>query len=81
MIEDNTFNSLNWRSVDWEKLNELISGWTVCGAEPIDYPLTDGAIIYLKDSNGNLAALELGQEPDGESFYIQIAKIPSGAGM
>lgn len=81
MISDKDFNNLSWDSINGEKLNELISGWTVCGAEPIDYPLTDGAIIYLKNKNGEYAALELGQEPEKQGFYIQYAKMSSGAAL
>lgn len=78
MITDEVFDSLSWKNVDGQQLNGLITGWTVCGAEPINYPITDGAIIYLRDASGNLAAIEMGQEPGGDRFYIRYAKIPSG---
>ena len=81
VISDKDFNSLIWNTIDGEKLNELLSGCIICGAEPIDYPLTDGAIIYLRDASGEYAALELRQEPEEQSFYIQFAKIPSGAAL
>lgn len=79
IITDEVFDSLSWENVDGRQLDGLITGWTVFGAEPIDYPITNGAIIYLRDASGNLAALELGQEPGGDMFYISYAKIPSEA--
>ena len=78
IITDEVFDSLSWENVDGRQLDGLITGWTVFGAEPIDYPITNGAIIYLRDASGNLAAIEMGQEPGGDRFYIRYAKIPSG---
>lgn len=55
-------------------LDSLVNGCVIVGAEPIDYPLTDGAIIYLKEKSGAVLALELGAGPDNGEFYIKLAR-------
>lgn len=77
MLTDEAFNNLSWNKIDGEQLSELISGCTILGAEPTGYPLTDGAIFYLQDNSGNLAALELEVCIDEEAILnIKLAKIP-----
>ncbi len=75
-------DNLSWEEVDGEQLQSIIEGLTVCGAEPIDYPLTDGAIIYLT-GKGKLIALELGtnyEAANENGLYIKIANIPDEEG-
>lgn len=78
MISDEEFNGLSWENIDGRELEALISGRRVRGVEPIDYPLTDGIIIYLQDNSGGLLALEVGtdSEQNGRSFYTDIARVP-----
>lgn len=80
MIADEVFNSLVWETVDGAGIGELVRGRTVCGAEPIDYPLTSGAVLYLTDRAGNMTAVELGLRRDAsaveEDFYIRAASVP-----
>lgn len=78
-ITDNVFNNLSWEPVDGESLDRMLEGLTVIGAEPTDYPLTDAVIIYLKDREGDILALDIGAdidntEPERNPFYINIAK-------
>lgn len=81
-ITDETFNNLKWRLIDGRKLESKIAGLTIVGAEPTDYPLTDGITLYLKDKAGKLTALDIGADyitakNDYNPFYMQIAKIPA----
>jgi len=77
-LSDNKFDRLSWEQVDGQKVDSLITGLEVVGAEPIDYPVTDGLIIYLKDTEGNTTALDIGnaytEYPDENPFYIAIAR-------
>lgn len=78
-LTDRASNMLSWEPVDGKQLDRLTEGLTVVGAEPINYPSTDGAILYLKDSKGDLLALEIGADiyntETGENpFYIMLAK-------
>ena len=78
-LTDNEFNRLSWEQVDGLKVDSLITGREVVGAEPISYPVTDGLTIYLKDTEGNITALDIGadiytEDPDENPFYIAIAR-------
>lgn len=78
-LNDNEFNRLSWEQVDGLAVDSLITGLEVVGAEPTDYPVTDGLTIYLKDAQGNITALDIGadiytEDPDENPFYIAIAR-------
>ncbi len=75
VIADLLERAKDFAPVDGEKLDELISGCTIVGAEPIDYPCTDGALLYLKDGSGALAILELGVDEENGGLYIQLARV------
>ena len=73
-FDDNTI----WEPAEAQTIAEAIEGSTVTGAEPIDYPATDGLIIYLIGRSGRQLALEIGADPDtdpatGNPFYIRFA--------
>ena len=69
---------LEWEPVMAKTLARAIEGSTVTGIEPIDYPLTDGLIVYLTDRNGRQLVLEIGADPmtgpEENPFYIKIAE-------
>ncbi len=71
---------LLWEPAEAQTVAEAIAGGTITGAEPIDYPLTDGLILYLTGKSGNQLALDIGAVPDGgpdtNPFYIRLAVIP-----
>ena len=78
-LTDNEFNRLSWEQVDGLKVDSLITGLEVVGAEPTSYPVTDGLTVYLKDTKGNITALDIGADiyteaPDEHPFYIAIAR-------
>ncbi len=78
-LADNEFNRLGWEQVDGLKVDSLITGLEVVGAEPTSYPVTDGLTIYLKDTEGNITALDIGadiytEDPAENPFYIAIAR-------
>ena len=83
--EDKDYNNLEYSPVDGEALDALIEGMEVIGAEPIDYPLTDGITIYLRAKDGSTKALEIGTdifntEPEENPFYISMATFPANKG-
>lgn len=69
---------LEWEPVMAKTLARAIEGSTVTGVEPIDYPLTDGLIVYLTDRSGRQLVLEIGADPmtgpEENPFYIKIAE-------
>lgn len=56
------------------KINKLIEGAMVIGAEPTDYPCTDEVTIYLKKKSGKCFALRFGTDV-GHPFYIDVASL------
>ena len=79
--EDEDYNNLEYSPVDGEALDALIEGMEVIGAEPTDYPLTDGITIYLRASDGSIKALDIGTDiystdPEENPFYVSVATFP-----
>lgn len=72
---DKALDQTEWKEIDGEELDEILRGKTVAGAEPIDYPLTDGAIFYLTGKDGELSALEIGIDiyDNDSQIYIKYA--------
>lgn len=67
-----------WKAVDGQDLERLLKGKTIAGADPIDYPLTDGVLFYLTGDSGALTVLEIGCDPfygEDDGFYIRYAEI------
>lgn len=65
------YNSIKWRKTDGARLDKLLTGCTITGAELIDYPFTDGVIIYMKNEKGRALALQIESDPDElDSFLI-----------
>lgn len=73
------FDNAHFTEIDGEQVKELITGFTVCGAEPIDYPETDGLLLYLKGTDKYIC-VDIGQDPFSDAgFYIQYAEMEKGA--
>lgn len=80
-IDDHTFDTLEWDAVDGAELHNIITGQTITGAEPIDYPDTDGILISLKDPDtGTARILEILYDSLSADFYIHIARVPDSKG-
>lgn len=45
------------QAADPGRLDDLTRGAVILGAEAVDYPLTDGIILYIKTPAGEVAAL------------------------
>lgn len=86
MEEEIAIERLDWRRASMGTLVRKITGGTITGAEPINFPGTDGIIIYLSSADGQRLALDIGAawlqaDPGENPFYLQIAEIPgSGQG-
>ncbi len=76
VIEDAVFDNLEWKEVDGEELHNIVAGMTVAGAEPIDYPATDGMILYFRSPAGDLIAVDISSDPYTQEFYILMAQVP-----
>lgn len=76
-IDDRTFDALEWAEVDGAELHNIITGQTITGAEPIDYPDTDGILISLQHrTTGAVTVLEVIHDSLTDGFYIHLAKVP-----
>lgn len=69
-------DTTNWKNLDGARLDEILTGCTITGAEPIDYPLTDGFILYLRNAEGQEMALNVDGDPTEpeEYFTMQLAR-------
>lgn len=80
MIDDQTFNKLNWDRVDELELDTLIKDATILGTDAVDYPLTDAVILYIKTPSGELYALQFEVDlynPDAEdAIRVLLAPLP-----
>lgn len=72
------YDEVKLEDVPGEKLGELLRGMRVDWAEPIDWPFTDGAILYLSGEDGKQLVLELGYDSAGITsdtpFYLRAGE-------
>lgn len=57
-VTEEVFNNLDWEDVEDTSVDSLLEGKTVVGVELVDYPLTDGMLIYFRETDGRLWVLE-----------------------
>ena len=76
MIPIEDISGLDFAELDGMKLDELLSRARITGAEPINYPLTDGIILYIQDPQKRRAALLIEQDPEEDRFSVKIARLP-----
>ena len=76
MIPIEDISGLDFVELDGMKLDGLLSRARITGAEPIDYPATDGAILYIQDPQKRRAALVIEADPAEDRFTIKIARLP-----
>lgn len=70
---DKEYDSLIYKDVDPEEIDDLIRGAVVLGSETIDYPLTDGMILYLKRPAGDVISVAFDVDAD-EKGLISLIK-------
>lgn len=66
-----------YKRADPEQLDKLTRGAVVLGMEPIDYPVTDGMILYLKRPAGDVIGVMFevdGAEQAGGVFGLLSTK-------
>lgn len=61
-----------YKDVDPETLDDLTRGAVILGTETIDYPLTDGMIIYLKRPAGDVIGVLFDIDTDEKGLIDQI---------
>ncbi len=73
LSEDDT--PLTWKSIDGLELHKLLKDSILKKIEPIDYPHTDGVLMYVLDTTGRIMILDIGNstltEDNSEPFYIR----------
>ena len=71
---ETTLESLTWTEIGTSEdtLSRVLEDSGIYSAEPVDYPLTDGLLLYISDRNGKPRILEIsiadGFIDDPESF-------------
>lgn len=53
-------------------MDSLLEGNKIIGCEPINYPATDGVIIYLEDSAGKIRVLTIETTEEDPTKYIGV---------
>lgn len=75
-FSDEKFNSLEWKSCDWDELNDMISGLKVIGAEPCGLPLAEapfareGVCIYFRMKDNGVLAISIDPDFDGPQLIV-----------
>ena len=68
---------LTWKAIDGLELDELLKDSNVKRVDPVDYPCTDGVLMYFLDTVGRIIILDIGNsalhDEEGKPFYIQAA--------
>lgn len=86
-ILEELFDRLEWEEVEDISVDSLLEGKTVVGVELVDYPLTDGILIYWRETDGRLWVLEASAasayyidpvEDDENPLIFQKAAFPAG---
>lgn len=75
MIPNIEIETLNYKDVSKQNsagIDALLTGYRITGAELIDYPLTDGILLYLQGKGENKKVLEIGLNWDGD-FEINLS--------
>lgn len=68
LCDTQLYNTHMWNAkemeIDGRMLDDMVKGAMILGAEPVDYPLTDGICLYLKLATGEPVTLEIeGADP------------------
>lgn len=66
-VLEELFDHLEWEEVEDISLDTLLEGKTIVGVELVDYPLTDGILIYWREMDGRLWVLEASA---ASAYYI-----------
>lgn len=66
------YDSLIYKAIDAEQLDDLIRGAVILGSETIDYPLTDGMILYLKRPAGDVISVAFDADADPKGLISLI---------
>lgn len=79
---ENESDDFIYRDIDPEQLDDLIKGAVILGSETIDYPLTDGMIVYLKRPAGDVIGVlfDIDADPKGliPLIVTRVATIQEG---
>ena len=79
---DKEYDSLIYKDIDAEQLDDIIRGAVILGSETIDYPLTDGMILYLKRPAGDVISVIFDTDADPKGLIplivTRVAAIQEG---
>ena len=81
IIDEQTYNNLDWHGVDPEQVDRALTGAVVLGAEPVGEPgMVDGVNICLRSVSGSTLSFFAGNDPvcdpDENPFMMEIAAVP-----
>ena len=69
-------DELEYKEIDPEELDDLARAAVVLGVETVDYPNTDGIIVYLRPQAGGVLALLIETSTDETGLYdLLFAKV------
>lgn len=63
---------LKHKQVQEQHIDKLIEGYTVIGCETINYPVTEGIILYLEDRLGKPKVLTIRATEEDPCKYIGV---------
>ena len=79
---DKEYESFIYKDIDPEQLDDLVKGAVILGSETIDYPLTDGMILYLKRPAGDVISVVFDVDADPKGLIpliiTRVATIQEG---
>lgn len=76
LCNDDRYNAVildHLQEIDAAAVDDLTRGAVILGAEPIDYPLTDGITFYILRAAGDAVAISI--DGDGDGVTIRTAPI------
>lgn len=76
MVPDVAIERLDFQLLDSAKVDDLLTGCKITGAEPVDYPVTDGFLLYLIDKTGRRFVLSIYRADDDYQEYTVMSRAP-----
>lgn len=82
-VDNETFDKLEWRGIDPERMDEAFTGAEVLGVDPVGEPgrPADGVIFNMRAANGATVSVCVSNDPcawdEGDNpFLTEMAVVP-----
>ena len=81
VVDDETYDNLDWEYVERDKIPDLMEGYTVVGMEPSGYPpCLEGIILCLKSKEDEMFLLYICHNYEhaicGDRVMVHRVKLP-----